>query len=377
MDEPTRVWRRRRPPGRAVLLGVLLGAAAVGVLVIVGGSLAPRPAGQPPAAATSAPAPTAEALAPAAAPTLGAPTVEPAVLPAAPPTLLPTPLAPLGQPKAALPPHPPARPAPSPAVDAAEQVRAAMRDLVPAGSAVYWPLDVGAPVRYGGALSLPAASTIKLPLLLEVLRQAETGRLDLQERHTLAAAEITGGTGVLQQSAGRTLTLGELARLMILHSDNTAANILLDRVGMAAVNATTLRLDLQQTRFQRRFLDQAARARGLENTTSADDMAALLAELWARRAVSPAASQRALELLRARGERDPDWLKLRLPRDTVLYHLNGTLDGVRNDAGIVEPAPGRAYVLVVLQAGLRSEAAGEQAIARLSERIFRLAGDTP
>ena len=247
-----------------------------------------------------------------------------------------------------------------------------MAEAVPNGSAVFIGPDGRVVARQQAGKARVSASTIKLPLVLEVLRQESLGALDLSEQYTVRAADVVGGTGILQQQVGRTLPLRELARLAIVYSDNVAANVLLDRLGMERLNASLRAAGFAGTRFERRFLDTAAQARGLENWTTADDLAQMLRGVWARTLFGPAVSERMLELLKERGGRDPDWLGLGLPPDARLFHLNGTLAGVRNDAGIVSFGRGQAYVLVVCQDQLPDEARGERAIAALARRVHPL-----
>src|SRR5205823_5912209 len=159
-----------------------------------------------------------------------------------------------------------------------------------------------------------------------------------------------------------TVSLRDLIELTILESDNVAANILLDKVGLKQVNATLQSQGFADTRFERRFLDTAAQQRGAENWTTAEDLAGMLLALWNHELFDPKISTRMLALLKQRGEQDPDWLGRGLPKNVTLYHINGTLDRTRNDAGIVELAPDKGYILVICQDGLSNELTGERNI---------------
>lgn len=251
-------------------------------------------------------------------------------------------------------------------------IEAAMADVVPDGSAVFISPDGRVVARHQSGVVRMAASTIKLPLVMEVLRQGAEGRLDFATPYTVSSTDVVGGSGELQRQVGRTLSLAELVRLAIVHSDNVAANTLLDKVGMERVNATMRDRGFPETRYERRFLDAAAQARGKENRVTADDLADMLRRLWLGELLGPRLDVRALELLKERGERDPDWLGFGLPPDTPLYHINGTLAGVRNDAAIVGLSPEDGYVLVVCQDRLENDAAGERAIAELARRVHAL-----
>jgi len=117
----------------------------------------------------------------------------------------------------------------------------------------------------------PQASSIKIPILLELLRQAQAGPeasgLKLDERVELKRALMTGGSGVLLRFGDGTsaLSLRDLATLMIVLSDNTATNILIDRVGMDNVNGLLRELGLKETKLQRRMMDVEAGRASREN----------------------------------------------------------------------------------------------------------------
>ena len=122
----------------------------------------------------------------------------------------------------------------------------------------------------GGSCAVLSASTIKLLVLAEVFRQAEEGSLSLAEGVTLTAEKRTGGDGILKELlSGHTFTLKELCTLMIIVSDNEAANLLLDRVGMDKVNQLGEDLGLTATHLGRKMMDSAARDAGLRRRPGA------------------------------------------------------------------------------------------------------------
>ena len=93
---------------------------------------------------------------------------------------------------------------------------------------------------------------------------------------TIRASDVVGGTGTLQSQVGRTLSLREVAHQMVIHSDNVAANILVDAVGMSSVNATAQANGFPNTFFRRHMLDTSAQAAGIENLVSAADLAGMM-----------------------------------------------------------------------------------------------------
>lgn len=146
----------------------------------------------------------------------------------------------------------------------------------------------------------PQASSIKIPILLELFRQARAGTLKLDERVDVKKAQMAAGSGVLLHfsDAGSALSLRDLAVLMIVLSDNTATNVLIDRVGMQNVNDNLRRLGLTQTRLQRIMLDVDSQRASRENLSTPREMVLLLEMLDAGKTLDPKSTQAALEILK-------------------------------------------------------------------------------
>ncbi|MFP4901036.1 serine hydrolase, partial [Paraburkholderia sp. BR14261] len=195
----------------------------------------------------------------------------------------------------------------------------------------------------------PSASIIKLPILFAMLEQVAQGRLRLEQNASLAGIERVGGTGILCQlpSVGR-LTLAELARLMIVLSDNVATNALIEMLGVEAVNDWCARAGLARTRLQRRMMDAAARAAGLDNLTSAGDAAASLC--WLLRDDALPAQLRAFALDLLADQRERAHFGAALPAGAMLANKTGQLPGLRHDAGILTVCE-HSVVLAVLADG--------------------------
>src|SRR5207248_5160281 len=134
-----------------------------------------------------------------------------------------------------------------------------------------------------------AASLFKLPILIDVLAAEDAGRLDPERLLEIRQEDWTDGSGVLQARVGERLSVRELSRLMIQESDNIAALVLLDAVGVASVNALDERLGLHATHL----VDHRAGDAG-EHTTSAADMAHLLVGLASGQVVNQHVSEEAL-----------------------------------------------------------------------------------
>jgi beta-lactamase class A len=192
----------------------------------------------------------------------------------------------------------------------------------------------------------PAASIIKLPLLVELFRQDQRGGARLVDPYVVDAKDLVADSAML---AGMTpgvtrLTNRDLATFMIGVSDNGATNVLIDRVGMQAVNGLLDSLGLRETRLRRKMMDVAAARAGRENTATPRELAALLGKLHAGEILDAARTEACLAALAT-----PKESFLGLPEGTRYASKTGSLEGVRGEAGIVH-ATGRPFVIVVLAA---------------------------
>jgi beta-lactamase class A len=186
----------------------------------------------------------------------------------------------------------------------------------------------------------PAASLFKVPILVEVLAREDDGRLDPRTELEVRPEDWTDGSGVLQARLGERFRVDELTRLMVQDSDNIAALVLLDAVGVAGVNATADRLGLHQTHL----VDHRGGDSG-EHTTSAADMAHLLVLIATGQAVNARVSEAALAVLELK--QAFSWLGDGLPFWVKVAHKWGDLPQARNDAGVVF-TPRGSYVLAAL-----------------------------
>jgi len=204
--------------------------------------------------------------------------------------------------------------------------------------------------------TFPTASTIKLAIVYELFKQVEEGKLRLEETMTLERAKAVGGSGILYELGTPTLSIRDYATLMVTLSDNTATNILMDRLGLEAIAKRMQGLGLNGTKLRRHMMDTAAARRGDENVSTPDEIVRLLQQM-------PAAG---IELLKKPKE---SRLRKGLPPGVVAADKPGELDGVRVDAGIVY-AKDRPYVFCVMTTFLKEEAEGERAIEQMSRAAF-------
>jgi beta-lactamase class A len=214
----------------------------------------------------------------------------------------------------------------------------------------------------------PQASSIKIAVLLETFKQAEEGRLELDEFIALEESRKVEGSGVLFHLGRPSLSLSirDLAVLMVVLSDNTATNLLIDKVGREAVNRRMDALGLPKTRLRRKMMDLKAAAEGRENVSTPIEMMTLLERIWKGSALKEPYRKDLLAIL-AIPKDSP--LRAGVPEGVEVAEKPGELEAVRCDSGIVLLA-GRPYVLSVMTTYLKRDADGNPAIARISRIVY-------
>jgi beta-lactamase class A len=216
----------------------------------------------------------------------------------------------------------------------------------------------------------PQASSIKIALLAELYHQVQTGKLKLTDLYTVQASDLVPDSDIMGGlTAGVTrLTLRDLATMVVAVSDNSATNVLLDRVGMENVNALMDSLGLKQTRLRRKMMDLKAAQEGRENISTPREMMTLLEDLLSGKVVNRELTQDFFQIL---GTHKESFIPRELPDGLKIANKPGELEGVRNDSGIVF-LENRPYVICVMTTFLRNERDGEAAISKISGVAYRL-----
>ena len=220
----------------------------------------------------------------------------------------------------------------------------------------------------------PTASSIKIAILLELYLQEQQarggtpGKAKLDDIYTFEAKHLVDDSQIM---AGLTpgitrLTNRDLAQLVVAVSDNAAANVLIDRLGMQNVNATLRNLGLTKTMLRRKMMDIAAAKRGDENVSTPQEMTRLLEAIYQGKALDKELAKAFMKQLSTKKE---SYIPRQLPPDVQVANKPGDLDGVRTDSGIVF-AKNRPFAISVMTAYDRDERAAESAIAEIALEAF-------
>src|SRR5438105_12454966 len=206
----------------------------------------------------------------------------------------------------------------------------------------------------------PQASSIKIAVLAELYHQAQQGKLKLTDLYTVQSSDLVPDSDImLGLTPGATrITLRDLATMMVAVSDNSATNVLIDRVGMENVNSMLEGLGLHATRLRRKMMDLKAASEGRENLSTPREMMALLEAIYRGKLLGPGMKDDFFKILSTPKESS---MLQGLPDDAVAANKPGELEAVRNDSGIVF-VKNRPYILCIMTTYLKDEKDGAAAI---------------
>ena len=214
------------------------------------------------------------------------------------------------------------------------------------------------------------ASSIKITVLANLYLQAQEGRLKLGDLYTVQSSDLVPDSDIMNGlTPGVTrVSLRDLATMMVAVSDNSATNVLIDRVGMQNVNAMLDSLSLTHTRLRRKMMDLQAAKEGRENISTPHEMMQLLDAIYHGKLLNKESTADFFKMLSTNKQ---SFIPRDLPPDLKIANKPGELEAVRNDSGIVF-VEGRPYVICVMTAFLRNEHDGEDAISKVSLTAWRL-----
>jgi beta-lactamase class A len=227
-----------------------------------------------------------------------------------------------------------------------------------------------------------AASTMKVPVMIEYFRGIDAGRISRDQdlllgttfKSIVDGSPYTLDAGVDSDSSvfgrvGQRVPLRWLIERMIVRSSNLATNTLIEVLDAKKVDATAASLGTTHMKVRRGVEDGKAFAAGLNNQTSARDLAVLLEAIESGKAASTQSSREMLDILAAQEFNDE--IPAGLPAGTRVAHKTGWITGVTHDAALVYPSGRKPYVLVVLTKGIRERPVAQKLIADISQLVWQ------
>lgn len=212
-----------------------------------------------------------------------------------------------------------------------------------------------------------SASVIKIYIMIEAYDQIKNGKINLNNMVTLRNDMKAEGSGViLNQPEGTKYTVKELIDLMMLKSDNTAANIMIDMLGMNKINDRIKALGCINTELNRKMMDQNAINKGIENYVSVDDLCLTFTKLYNGQCIDDKYDKYMLDLMKNNEAKSK--IPNKLPSGVQVSNKSGEYPGVQNDAGIVFTDKGAYVICVATDKG--NEENQVNAISDISKQIY-------
>ncbi len=217
--------------------------------------------------------------------------------------------------------------------------------------------------------AMPAASVIKLYIMIEAFRQERDGIIDLQEEYVLMEEDKTEGSGITAYYPdGTSFSLNELVELMIIDSDNTAANILIERLGIDNINQTIENAGCMNTQLKWKLMTDKILIEDDDNPVAVQDLILVLRSMHEGQLVSPDYDRKMMGIMKRQHYRSR--IPAGLPSGTAVANKTGTLSWVVNDTAIVFTDQGD-YILCVLNSSPASQAEAEEMIVGVSRITYR------
>lgn len=247
-------------------------------------------------------------------------------------------------------------------------------------------LDTDEVFEINPELVYPSASVIKIPMLALLLKDVHEGRVDWRAPHSIAPENMVGGTGILfELDGGYQPTVETLAKLMIVLSDNSATNEIMDIIGVERVNQFCQELGLPHTKLMRKMLDFEAVRQGRNNYMCAGEAGRLLVRIAREEFVSPEISKTIMEIMEHQQCRNKlpaqipavpsyasDEDRRNLKEGTLLVaNKTGDLFGIQHDVGIFTLPDGRRYVISMFTGDLEDDSVGIETIAQVSKLVYQ------
>lgn len=214
---------------------------------------------------------------------------------------------------------------------------------------------------------MQAASLIKLPIMITAFFQEWRGRLHFTDTYPIHDA-VEGGS-FYNAPANKAVSVYKLVFHMIVESDNTCANMLMDILSMETINKTTQMLSLEHTVLRRKMMDFAAASQGRENTTSVSEMGRLFGLLASGQCLDERRDEAMLRILSK--QEDNCILPAQIPNNIRVEHKTGELDGVYHDCGIIRK-PGHPYICCIMADGIIDEPHALYDLSYLARDIYEM-----
>ena len=242
-------------------------------------------------------------------------------------------------------------------------------------------LKTGESFRHNANVPMPTASLIKLPVMIEAYRQIGKGTIHLDDKIKLTEDDKVPGSGILTRhfSAGTQISLRDAIRLMIVYSDNTATNLVIDKIGLPSTAVTMEKLGCPNTKLHAKvfrgsttIFPERSREFGLGSTTAAE-MASLLERIARHEVLDPESCHAMLDHLYACDDKSK--IPRLLPKGVKVAHKTGAVSKSRTDAGLIDSSGGQIAICILTTDNTDRSWESENAANLLCANIAKAAYD--
>jgi beta-lactamase class A len=229
-------------------------------------------------------------------------------------------------------------------------------------------LKTGQSISINGTRLFPSASLVKVPIMAAVFAAEQEGKLTLDDKLKLKRAHKSPGAGQLYRARlGKKYSIGNLMERMVEQSDNTACNMLVDTLGFGYINQKFVEFGLKNTDLRRGVMELKWRDAGIENYTTAEEMAYILEKIYRKELVSPRASGAMLATMKR--QRVNDRIPRSLPDSLTIAHKTGTLRDTASDCGIIF-CPEGDFIVCVLTSDIKNYRSAKRFISSVAEQAY-------
>lgn len=231
--------------------------------------------------------------------------------------------------------------------------------------------DIDSGYTYGvdERMKMPAASCIKILIAIALLKNCENLRLDLSDKIMVKKEDMVNGSGIIHELDEREYSLKELLVMMIVQNDDTAANKLIDIIGLNSINEQIRKMDLKDTILKRKMMDLKAREKGLENISTSYDLSKTMKIIYNKNYLSDSNSELLIEILKRQQIRDkiPFYIPKREWHN--IGNKTGYLNGIENDTALLNIQKGN-FVFTVMSKSLPNNVYGIVTISRIGKMMW-------
>lgn len=222
---------------------------------------------------------------------------------------------------------------------------------------------------YNENVSMTAAGCMKLPIAISLIKAVEDKKVDFMDRIKIESRDKVYGTGIIHEFNERDYTVFELLVIMLIQSDNTAANKIIDIVGIEQINEDILTMGLKNTKLNRKTADERVIVSDIENTTSAYDLSKIWKHLYSGTFLSKDNGQMLIDILRRQQIKNK--LALYIPDDLKVEISSKTGDkkGVENDTALIQLSKG-TFAFTVLSQGIPNSVYGTVTLAKCGKMMW-------